>query len=1138
MPESSNQNYNHLKIHSQYSICEGAIKIDDLQNFSKSNKIKSLALCDTTNLCGALEFAEKISKVGTQPIIGTQINFKFGDTTGLLPLFSLNAEGYKRIIKLSSASFLENDELSDPHVDFNELLEDNTGVAIFSGTVFGLFGQLFNKGKFSEIHELYKELKSNFGDRFYIEIQRHNDQNELGFEKFNLQKSLELEVPIIATNEVFYLDKDMHEAHDALICIGNKTYVNEKSRIRLSNQHYFKNNSEMMELFVDIPEALENNYNFPLRCNFRPLFSNPILPNISSEKGGNADDVLKKDSLHGLRIKFDKIFGIKANDLEVNKTYLDYKDRLEHELSIIIEMKYSSYFLIVSDYIKWAKNNDIPVGPGRGSGAGSLVAWCLSITDVDPIKFNLIFERFLNPDRISMPDFDIDFCEEKRDLVFEYLTKKYQDSVAHIITFGKLKARMVIRDVGRVLGLPYGFVDSISKMIPFDPSRPQSLSQCIAGEPRLQKLVNEDPRVKRLTNLSLKLEGLNRNVATHAAGVVIADKKLTEIVPLYKDASANLLLPSTQFDMYSAENAGLVKFDFLGLKTLTVINNTQKLVKKIERNFDIESISYEDQKVFDLLSSGNTVGLFQVESAGMREALIQMKPNHIEDIIALVALYRPGPMSNIPTYNDCKHGRQTPDYLHPLLEDILKPTYGVIIYQEQVMQIAQKLSGFTAGQADLLRRAMGKKKRAELEKQKQGFIAGALKNGIAKDIAAGIFLKIEPFAEYGFNKSHAAAYAIISYQTAFLKTYYPKDFIAASMTMDITNQNKLSEFYEELKRLNIEITRPDINECFADFRTIDNKFYYALGGIKAVGFEAISNVVKERTENGKFQSINDFLNRVNPKDMNKLQLEGLVKAGAFDNINKNRQSLFDSIPNFILKTKNIFENKSVNQIDLFSEDEASQNNIINEIEDWKFEERLSKEFEAVGFFISDHPLNQFTEIFDDYKIIDYSKFNSSDEIKNANIAATLLKVQERKTAKGNSYAVLKLTDLTSVFELFIFSDILELNREILKEGNSLLLTLVKSISNDENRFKRINVQKIGSMMDLFNSPINEVSFDINSDENLDAISKILAEDGKTEVNINMVVDDKTLKFKLKNTRLLERKLLNLLRKREISSTIN
>ena len=846
MHESTAQNFNHLKIHSQYSICEGAVKIDDLQDFSKSKKIKSLGLCDTSNLCGALEFAEKISKVGTQPIIGTQINFKYADCTGLLPLFALNEDGYKRIIKLSSISYLENDELSEPHIDFKELLEDNSGVAVFSGTIFGLFGELFNKGKFSEILELYNKLKSNFGDRFYLEIQRHGDQNELGFEKFNLSKSLELEIPLIATNEVFYLDKDMHEAHDALICIGNKTYVNEKSRIRLSNQHYLKDNSEMTELFADLPEALENNYNFPLRCDFRPLFSNPILPNISSEKGGNADDVLKKDSLHGLRIKFDKVFGIKGNDLVSNKIFLDYKDRLEHELSIIIEMKYSSYFLIVSDYIKWAKNNDIPVGPGRGSGAGSLVAWCLSITDVDPIKFNLIFERFLNPDRISMPDFDIDFCEEKRDLVFEYLTKKYQDSVAHIITFGKLKARMVIRDVGRVLGLPYGFVDSISKMIPFDPSRPQSLSQCIAGEPRLQKLIKEDPRVKKLTDLSLKLEGLNRNVATHAAGVVIADKKLTDVVPLYKDVSADLLLPSTQFDMYSAENAGLVKFDFLGLKTLTVINNTQKLVKKIDKNFDIENIDYEDQKVFDLLSSGNTVGLFQVESAGMREALVQMKPNHIEDIIALVALYRPGPMSNIPIYNDCKHGKQTPDYLHPLLEDILKPTYGVIIYQEQVMQIAQKLSGFTAGQADLLRRAMGKKKRAELEKQKQGFIEGAVKNGIAKDVAAGIFLKIEPFAEYGFNKSHAAAYAIISYQTAFLKTYYPKEFIAASMTMDISNQNKLSEFYEELKRLKVDVVRPDINECFADFRTIDNKFYYALGGIKAVGYEAISNVIKER----------------------------------------------------------------------------------------------------------------------------------------------------------------------------------------------------------------------------------------------------------------------------------------------------
>ncbi len=1138
MSESQFNNFNHLKIHTQYSICEGAARIEDLQEYSKKNKIKSLGLCDTSNLCGALEFAEKISKTGTQPIIGTQINFKIGETTGLIPVFALNETGYKNIIELSSFSYLENDKVSDPHVDIEFLLKNSEGVAVFSGTVFGLFGKLFDRGKFTEIDELYIKIKNIFSNRFYIEIQRHNDQNEIGFEKFNLKKSLDLDIPIIATNEVFYLNKEMHEAHDALICIGNKTYVNEKNRLRLSDQHYLKSSSEMSELFADLPEALENNYNFPFRCNYRPLFSNPNLPNISSDKDGNADEILKKDSIEGLKIKFNKIFNLRDNELERNNSYKKYKDRLNHELSIIIEMKYSSYFLIVSDYIKWAKNNDIPVGPGRGSGAGSLVAWCLSITDVDPIKFNLIFERFLNPDRISMPDFDIDFCEDKRDQVFEYLTTKYKDSVAHIITFGKLKARMVIRDVGRVLGFAYGFVDSISKMIPFDPSRPQNLTQCIAGEPRLQKLINDDPRVKKLIDLSLKLEGLNRNVATHAAGVVIADKKLTEVVPLYKDVSSDLLLPSTQFDMYSAENAGLVKFDFLGLKTLTVINNTQKLIQKKNKTFNIENISYEDQKVFDLMSSGNTVGLFQIESAGMREALIQMKPNHIEDIIALVALYRPGPMSNIPVYNDCKHGKQQPDYLHPLLKDILKPTYGVIIYQEQVMQIAQKLSGFSAGQADLLRRAMGKKKRAELEKQKQSFIAGAVKNGIAKDVAAGIFLKIEPFAEYGFNKSHAAAYAIISYQTAFLKTYYPREFIAASMTMDISNQNKLSEFYEELKRLNVEIIRPNINECFADFKTIEGKFYYALGGIKAVGYDAISNIVQERISNGNFNSVYDFINRVNPKDINKLQLEGLVKAGAFDKLNSNRKSLFDSIPSIITKSKNMFENKSANQIDLFSEDESNNHDLLIKTDDWKFEERLSKEFESVGFFISDHPLNQFTEIFDDYKIIDYSSFLSKEELKNSNIAATLLKVQEKKTSKGNSYAVLKLTDLSSVFELFIFSDVLEMNRENLKEGSSLILTIFKNVSNDVNRLTRINVEKIASLKDLFNSPIKEVSFDLKSEEQIKKISEILNDEGKTIININFFRDDKILKFRLKNNRRLDRRSLNLLRNQEIQAIIN
>ena len=1138
MIDTKSTNFNHLKVHTQYSICEGAIKLEDLKDFCKENKLKSLAICDTTNLCGALEFAEKISKVGTQPIIGTQINFKYGDFFGLLPLFALNKQGYQRLIELSSQSYLNQNQLNDPHLDFKQLLIRNDGLAVFSGTINGFFGQLFKKGKFSEIEKLYLKLKDEYLDRFYIEIQRHNNQDENGFEKFNLTKSLQIKIPVIATTEVFYINKDMYEAHDALMCIKNKTYLNDKNRIKFTDQHYLKDNSEMSNLFSDIPEALENNYNFPYRCNFIPSFSKPILPNISSEKDGNADEILKKNSVFGLNEKFKKIFKVDLKELFSDANYLKYKDRLDHELDIIIKMKYSSYFLIVSDYIKWAKSNNIPVGPGRGSGAGSLVAWCLSITDVDPIKFNLIFERFLNPDRISMPDFDIDFCEEKRDLVFEYLTNKYKESVAHIITFGKLKARMVIRDVGRVLGLSYGFVDSITKMIPFDPSRPQNLTQCISGEPRLQKLINEDPRVKKLTDLSLKLEGLNRNVATHAAGVVIADKKLTEVVPLYKDQSSDLLLPSTQFDMYSAENAGLIKFDFLGLKTLTVINKTQQLVKKKQKNFNIDNIDYEDQKVFDLLSSGKTVGLFQIESAGMRDALMQMKPNHIEDIIALVALYRPGPMSNISIYNDCKHGKKDPDYLHPLLEEILKPTYGVIIYQEQVMQIAQKLSGFTAGQADILRRAMGKKKRVELEKQKQNFIAGAVKNGISKDVAAGIFLKIEPFAEYGFNKSHAAAYGIISFQTAFLKTYFPKEFIAASMTMDISNQNKLSEFYEDLKRLKIKIVRPDINRCFADFRTDGENFYYALGGIKAVGFEAISNIVKERIKNGSFKSINDFLQRVDPKDINKLQLEGLVKAGAFDSLISNRQSIFNSIPNLIIKSKNYFENKVAKQIDLFDESENEKDNLLSDVKDWNFEERLSKEFESVGFFISDHPLNQFKEIFREYEIIDYNDFINNDDYKNANIAATLLKFQERKTSKGNSYAVLKLTDLNNVFELFIFSDVLETNRELLKEGNSLILRLTKSSNKDENRFRRTNVQKISSLKDVLNKPIEEVTFNLKSLKELEEISKFLEEKGNTLINIKFRNDEQNMFLRLEKKRKLDRKSINILRNMEISAVIN
>ena len=710
MSEDINRQFTHLKIHTQFSICEGALKTSDLAKYCKTNEIKAVGLCDTNNLCGALEFSESIAKSKTQPIIGTQININYKNHYGKIPIFAKDLEGYKNLIRLSSKSFLEIKQNEEPHCKVEDIEENHKGLIILTGTLDGLIGKLFTKNLTDEINFLLNKLKKIFNENIYLEIQRHNDEGEKLFEKFLLNFAEKSKIPLLATQEVFYLDQDMFEAHDAYLCVGEKTYVNVTDRKKYSKEHYLKTSEEMYKLFEDIPDALENNAYFPYRISYRPKNSVPVLPNIQTNENKNVDSLLSEESIKGLEQKFNEYVLPSTKSDEVKKLKETYNKRLSHEINIISKMKYSSYFLIVSDYIKWAKNNNIPVGPGRGSGAGSLVAWALSITDIDPIKFDLIFERFLNPDRISMPDFDIDFCEEKRDKVFEYLKKKYGKGVAHIITFGKLKARMAFRDIGRVLGLPYGYVDSLCKMIPFDPSRPLSLENAIAQEPRIRKEEEKDPRVKKLVEISKKLEGLNRNMATHAAGVVIAEKNLADFVPLYKDLSSNLLLPSTQFDMYSSENAGLIKFDLLGLKTLTVINKTVNLLSKKNVKLDIRKIKLDDENIFKLLSSGHTVGLFQLESAGMRDALVNMKPNKFEDIIALVALYRPGPMSNIPIYNQCKHGEKKPDYLHPKLKKILEPTYGVIIYQEQVMQIAQILSGFSAGEADILRRAMGKKK--------------------------------------------------------------------------------------------------------------------------------------------------------------------------------------------------------------------------------------------------------------------------------------------------------------------------------------------------------------------------------------------------------------------------------------------
>ena len=1119
MNEVYNKEFTHLKIHTQYSICEGALRTSDLAKYCKINQIKAVGLCDSNILCGALEFSESIAKSKTQPIIGTQINIKYKDHTGKVPLFVKDLEGYKNLIKLSSKSFLEIKDNEEPHFKIKDLEENYNGLILLSGTFDGLIGKLFFKNLIDEIFVLFNKFKKIFNNNFYLEIQRHNDIGEKIFEKFLLNTADKLALPIIATHEVFYLEKDMYEAHDAYLCVGEKTYVNVKNRRKYTDAHYLKTSEEMHQLFSDLPDALENNINFPLRISYRPKNSLPVLPNIQTSKIKNVDDLLNKESVEGLKEKLNEYVFPQSNQKDIKKITDTYNQRLNHEISIISKMKYSSYFLIVSDYIKWAKKNDIPVGPGRGSGAGSLVAWALSITDIDPIKFDLIFERFLNPDRISMPDFDIDFCEVKRDKVFEYLKKKYGKGVAHIITFGKLKARMAFRDIGRVLGLPYGYVDTLCKMIPFDPSRPLELAKAIAQEPRIRKEEEKDPRVKKLVEISKKLEGLNRNMATHAAGVVIPEENLAEFVPLYKDPSSNSLLPSTQFDMYASENAGLVKFDLLGLKTLTVINKTIALLKEKKINLDIKKIKLNDPKIFELLSLGHTVGLFQLESSGMKDALVNMQPNKFEDIIALVALYRPGPMSNIPIYNQCKHGEKEPDYLHPKLKKILEPTYGVIIYQEQVMQIAQVLSGFSAGEADILRRAMGKKKRAELEKQKERFVYGAVKNGITKDTANFIFKKIEPFAEYGFNKSHATAYAIIAYQTAHLKTYHPNEFIAASMSNELSNTDKLSEFFEELKRLEIEVQRPCINECFSEFIPKKNNLYYALGAIKNVGFEAISQVVKEREENGKFKSISDFINRVNPKNINKLQLEGLVKAGAFDSIFNNRKVLYYNITNIMQNSKNIYENKIQNQSSLFSEDNHKISYLMKDknSSNWTSDEVLSKEFESIGFYISKHPLKDYQDILQQHKVKTFKEFESSNEHQSF-LAGTIMSIKEKKTTKGNPFAIIKFSDLSKVYELLLFSEILEINRKNLIAGKSFLLTVIKDKENHANRFRKISVRKLVSLNEFVKQAYSNVLIEMDSSESLKKLYEIIKEKGNTKIKISINANEKNYLFELKNRR--------------------
>jgi len=1133
-------NFNHIKIHTQYSICEGALKIIELSEFCKEKKIEAVGISDSLNLCGALEFSQEISKSGTQPIIGTQINFSFShnnlEKIEKISLIAKNSVGYKNLLKLSSNSYLSIEKNEDPHCSIEKLFQYSEGLIILIGGSRSLISSLILSGNSLEVNFLLQKIKNIFKGNAYIEIQRHNEEHEKNLELKLLELSQKFTIPLIATHEVFYLTQDMHEAHDAYVCVGQKTYVNDTKRLKYSDQHYLKSHEEMQSLFADLPEALENNYSLKLRCNFRPLSSKPMLPNFSTELS-NVNDELKSEAEKGLKIKL-KDFVLKniSDNDQIKKIIKEYEDRLNYEVLMISKMKFSGYFLIVSDYIKWAKNNNIPVGPGRGSGAGSLVAWCLSITDLDPIKFGLIFERFLNPDRISMPDFDIDFCQEDRDQVINYVKDKYVNKVAQIITFGKLQARMALRDIGRVIGLPYGRVDQLSKMIPFDPSRPLSLAESVAMEPRIQEAQKEDPIIDKLVKLALKLEGLYRNIATHAAGIVIGDKDLTEIVPLYKDHDSNIPIPVTQFDMKWSEEAGLVKFDFLGLKTLTVIKKTIELIKKNNENLEIEKIPLDDVKTFELLTTGETMGIFQLESTGMREVLKQMKPNKFEDIIALVALYRPGPMQNIPTYNNRKHGIETPEYLHPKIEHILKETYGVIIYQEQVMQIAQVLSGFSAGKADILRKAMGKKKSAEMEKQKKDFIEGAVNNGIAKDQAIYIFQLVEKFAQYGFNKSHAAAYALIAYQTAYLKTHYPLSFFAASMSMEMSNTDKLNQYYEELKRLSINIYPPCINNSFADFLPKENTIYYALSAIKAVGYEAISNVINERETNGKFLSLEDFIRRVNSKDINKLQLEGLVKAGAFDCLDKNRAKLFENVPEIIKQAKNFDEIDELNQINLFDTSANQEFKIsFSSLNDWDQSEKIKREFESIGFFVSDHPLKNFRQTLESYNVKNYQSFIEDVDLKECMLSGTVMAIQEKKTAKGMPFAIVKFSDLSRMFEFFIFSELLVTNRDKLKPGKSFLINVKRETL--KTGIERTNVSRIFPIEEISEKKINDVSINIDHIAKLSELKLNLIKEGNTSVILDYVSKNNKYIFKLKNKRKIDNESLKNLEKYEFLAKI-
>ena len=1116
------QDFIHLTNKTEYSLSEGALPIARISELCHAFKMPAVGISDTNNMFGALEFSEEISKVGVQPIIGCNVKIKTptnylhentsnDDLYFFLNIFSKNQEGYRNLLKIISTSYMSHKE--NVHVDIETLFKNKEGLIVLSGGDNSVLKYSKGKNITKQSNMFISDFKREFINNFYIEIQRIGGNDYRIDEEVLLNLAYDNHLPLVATNDVYFEGPDHYESHDALMCIEKKLFVSQKDRKKLSKNHYFKTQNEMNELFSDIPEALSNTIEIAQRCSHRPKIKMPELPSFIKDDS-QEKKLLRELAYEGLEQHLLHKYLSEGIDEKLQFSIREeYVKRLEKELKIIIDMKYEGYFLIVSDFIRWAKDNNIPVGPGRGSGAGSLVAWCLKITDLDPIKFGLIFERFLNPERVSLPDFDIDFCRDRRDLVLDYVQEKYGNNhVAQIITFGKLQARAVIRDVGRVLGIPYGQVDYLCKLMPFDPSRPMTLQEYINEEPRFKEEANKDNKIGKLLDISLKLEGLKRHASIHAAGVVISKEEVFRDVPIYSDPDSDILL--TQFDMKWVENAGLVKFDFLGLKTLTLIDNCINLVKINNQSFTIDDININDIETYKLLSTGETTGIFQLESAGMKDTLKQLKPDKLEDIIAIVALYRPGPMANIPSYIERKHGREKPDYIHPLLEELLKETYGVVIYQEQVMGVARELSGYSDGEADLLRRAMGKKIQKEMNAQKQRFINGCLKKNIKSNEAKFIFELLSKFAAYGFNKSHAAAYAVISFQTAYLKAHYPIEFFAASMTLDINNTDKISTFQQELARLKIKLEPPSINYSGPNFLRSNDSILYALGAIKNVGIESMKDLYNERNKNGAFRDFNDFINRCNASVINKKTIEALSCAGAFDEFNINRATIFNNASEIVKyhKSKNTATLDS--QKDMF-DDMNLANFKFNEYDEWKPNYKLMKEYEMLGFYLSGHPLEVHKKNFSSLFLKEYSVIKDNSELHNQKdvlLGGTLLTKKEKRSARGNSYAFLNFSDLTSTYELIIFESNLRKYRELLIEGESFVLGVDFSSSNGTLRgelkkvfsFEEVeSLNKLNNSNDNKNVNINLQTLQIYADENFtkDELEKLNLTKGLSKIEI-------------------------------------